>query len=249
MGRLWHSRPTITPQVWRLLPSDREQKQSRSIPQAIDMSPNYLVRDQHNRSSHPPQPDISLLELTSCGYVACTLCTYAAWWYKHYNVSEPITIYPEDDDVNEARPSRMDEYTGSRLRSRKLGRLTLLLSDQAEVFIFAFGVVGLAAFGAVHLAAWNYIFANSSAQTLWRVCSILILVSQLVLSIVIYIFSTSTLDLNAGAGLGFVVVRSPVLVYIAVRLILVILTIYSFWCIRIGVYSTTSWSSFLPSIG
>jgi len=168
---------------------------------------------------------ISPLEWTTCGYIGCTLGTYAFWWHKPYNILRritlPITIPPSDDpDIN-------GTVTGSAISA----------------------AIGTIIFGGCHLAAWNHNFVNSSGKPLWRVCALLLTAYPIPTGTVYWIFHEYAPDSRLKNALNDQLIAVLVSVYYIARVLLICLLVLSFWSLPKGVYQDTNWSSFLPSIG
>jgi len=168
---------------------------------------------------------ISPLEWTTCGYIGCTLGTYAFWWHKPYNVSRRITL-----PVHVLPSSNSD----SDIDYSKMGSL---LS----------AVVGTIVFGGCHLAAWNHDFVNSSGKPLWRICAIIITVF-LMPAVVAAAVVDGSISQSRFKALRNILFASLVSVYYIARLLLIYLLFVSFWSLPAGVYQDTRWSSFFPSI-
>ena len=128
-------------------------------------------------------------------------------------------------------------------------RLVEMLSDhlsdptatQIIVMLVAAGV-----FGAGHLASWDIEFPRSNGQILWRVCSILVLMSALGLiaanHICVQSSSSTTFDFADWAYIMFLSL------YVMMRCLLGLLLVYSFSSLPSGAYTTkgVEWLDFVP---
>lgn len=180
----------------------------------------FLVNIIARHVTHMP---ISQLELTTCGYIVCTLATYVIWWYKPYDISEPIMFAWVDISMGPRQSPPTYDWIWNH-------------------FQYVAAASGTALFGMFHVFAWNSQFINTSGQLLWRICSIVVITAPIGLVFLGAFFESLPEKLNntIGTCLG--------MIYTCARLLLVALLVLSFWSLPDAVYQETNWSSVIPSI-
>ena len=120
----------------------------------------------------------------------------------------------------------------------------------AFALILLFGIV----LAAGHLLSWNIEFVNVEGRTLWRACSLCILVSVILFTFGfllpdrlqhMHVSSSSRWStmLNITKGLSIFVTVVP---YVIARSILIYLTIHSFSDLPAEVYDDIDWLQYIP---
>lgn len=98
-----------------------------------------------------------------------------------------------------------------------------------------------------HLLSWNIDFGDGKVQTLWRVCTLAVLVGVVLLAISFGMLESRVVkdswiyQLSASV---FVAVGT--LTYMLSRLILLYLVVYSFHSLPAGVYDNIDWLNYIP---
>ncbi|KAI9811448.1 MAG: hypothetical protein M1827_005431 [Pycnora praestabilis] len=187
---------------------------------------------------------ITTLELFTAALVACTICTYAAWWRKPFDVRTPIEIPTDlgyDEIVNDLRAKNSSWSPVKRVSlwdAHSGPFYSEFLANQYS------GVVCLV-FGGIHVAAWNFSFPTVAEQMLWRVSSILTLTLPLLLVLEV-IFVTVSKRLNFFL-IKYINLPSLAL-YILVRLYLLVECFVSLRSVPARVYQDVNWSLYIPHI-
>jgi len=216
---------------------------------------------------------ITELELATMAYVLCAVTMYGLWWYKPFGVEHVTVVQGQLPaiDIKSASPQNPSEYweqlvnfptivpwfrAGDFEFNDLIDILTAWGDDCMETKRVAFILYLVATvFSTLHLAAWNWSFSAQGVRTLWRVfglvatasalfclvCPAMVelfrsrrvfIVSALVEKVIEYAYSLSYLLV----GLG----------YIASRVGLIVLIIYSFKSMPAGVYDTVDWTKYIP---
>ncbi|KAE8450672.1 hypothetical protein EG329_006017 [Mollisiaceae sp. DMI_Dod_QoI] len=120
---------------------------------------------------------ISELELSTCGFVMCSLLTYLFWWNKPYGIEHrTIVQFPESSEARVLETMKKGDtedshahqyYNQDRVHSDE----HLVGSDLNRLLTALLGIL----LSAVHLAAWNWAFPSHAELWLWRVASLVLL--------------------------------------------------------------------------
>lgn len=207
---------------------------------------------------------VTSLEVMTLAYTVITVAMYLVWWSKPLNISCAIRVLDEKVECNEA-----DEYTsmGHRIMNYVIGDqdyyVDLRRCTQVPTFwagdrnnqsvpADAIALLVAMAFGAVHCIAWSHALQTHLEQQLWRISSIAIIAVPAALAaaaVVAYWFDGVPFD---SEGLfGSVVAASYVplaFLYIAGRLLLIIISCTSLRMLPVAAYQTVSWTVFVPHI-
>jgi hypothetical protein len=119
-------------------------------------------------------------------------------------------------------------------------------------YISAVVVSSLASlFGAVHCISWAFTFPSPGLQTVWRVCSVFIASSPLILTVMSalsWCFGIAWTD----SGIGFIIVylNSHILapLYMVARIILLVVAFRSLSTIPASGHQSIEWADFIPHI-
>ncbi|KAI9765915.1 MAG: hypothetical protein M1840_007056 [Geoglossum simile] len=112
---------------------------------------------------------LSTLEITTVAYVACMLFSYAYWWNKPYDVAVATTI-----DLSHLSDAKLDEMRALVPgESDFVARTPNMFGTETRDDGWSSLIIGLLtiAFGAIHLAAWDFIFPTQAERVAWQVCA------------------------------------------------------------------------------
>ncbi|KAJ8507314.1 hypothetical protein ONZ45_g10300 [Pleurotus djamor] len=149
---------------------------------------------------------VTELEVMTLAYASLTVILYLFWWNKPLDVQQPIPI--QISSRNRARASSKADNPTRPLRMFVWGQFIFHLhailieepwmkSENPIISIHLSGsppgarrslfFAGVAAtgFGAIHCIAWNFRFPSSSEQLLWRISSVIVTASPVLLYLVI----------------------------------------------------------------
>ncbi|KAH5714491.1 hypothetical protein HBI20_148720 [Parastagonospora nodorum] len=181
------------------------------------------------------------LELFTLGIVICAIVIYAAWWEKPFDVQMPIVlpcdrIFAEQDFIDRVAYLEELDY-GSHNMS---GLLRGLLWYSSMIIISL-------AFGAVHIAAWNFHFPSPTEQLLWRISSIG--VTTVPVLFILFMMSTVIHSKEYSDSLLGALVLPFTISYILFRLYMFTEMFISLRASPASVYQTPQWSQYFPSFG
>lgn len=197
---------------------------------------------------------LSQLELVTMAYVLCAVIMYSFWWYKPFLV-ETVTIVPNPSGVQYphlwARKAELNSEDGSKFALAATGEG----HDVFQKLMFYFTAT---AFGAVHVAAWNWQFPSHRAKILWRAFSTAATAAGP------YIVAQTYLGLDQSFNrytipdhykfphcdsLTYWLIAIAAVVYAISRFGLIVLTVYSLSSMPAEVYETVEWTVYLPHFG
>ena len=175
---------------------------------------------------------LTALEVAMPAFIICALLNYGLWFFKPLDdpglVAYFSCIKPDGGHLRIALESHQPPDLEFALSlHRKEGREFLTLA----LFV---------AFGAIHCAAWNVNFPSQVEQVMWRVASIVSMVSPVVQFVV-----DKGPDETAPSCLRFL----NLVVYFAARLFPVVDMFASLRYLPEDCYKNVDWSNFLPHIG
>ena len=173
-------------------------------------------------------------------------CKKSSWWdsvvklWKKYSVG--IFFAPlikmtggDDDEPLDSSKKRVKTFYSGKLSENEAFGLYLMS--------WAVG----AGFGAIHFLAWSYPFPSQTERILWRVSSVLITFISLcvVLSFAIDKLSKWLGGSWVALGITWLVL---LMVYIACRVLLLMLPFMSLRSLPPDAYRTVTWTTFVPHI-
>jgi hypothetical protein len=180
---------------------------------------------------------LSTLEITTIAYVTCMLFSYVFWWNKPYGVAvakmvdldhlsdaeldEMKTLVPEQDDFT----SKIGNMFGSERREDDGGSTKWI-------------VILAITFGAIHLAAWNFVFPTLVEQIMWRVCACITAATPFLLYLMIFFITSLELSEERDKILTEVATYSFVCLYIVSRTFLIVEVFLGLRALPSGVYET-----------
>ncbi|OAK96041.1 hypothetical protein IQ06DRAFT_352285 [Phaeosphaeriaceae sp. SRC1lsM3a] len=169
------------------------------------------------------------LELFTLGLVVSAIITLVALWKKPFDVQVPIvlfneTSFPKEDCINRVLMSSLDDEFG-------------------EIWwVNVGGIVTCVAFGALHIAAWNFYFPSPTERLLWRISSVFCTV---LLSCIMPFARLNEASHSRFDGVMFVLFA----VYILLRTYMFAEMFASLRAVPENVYQTPEWSQYFPFLG
>ena len=118
--------------------------------------------------------------------------------------------------------------------------------DAEYLTVFLFPVVGVV-FGGIHCAGWFFDFPSSDEVMLWRVSSVVLTVSAILLPLLGFLLLSILSELRF-KHLGIPVLTIILLVYVVSRLILLVEAFISLRHLTPGMLALVKWTSFIPHI-
>ncbi|KAJ6449570.1 hypothetical protein C8R45DRAFT_849611, partial [Mycena sanguinolenta] len=109
-------------------------------------------------------------------------------------------------------------------------------------------------FGAIHCAAWNAVFATPAEMWMWRTCSLVIAAIPGLITFLAII--TGFIDeywgkYSAPAALvavSEIILVLGILIYIAARIILIVLSLADLRSLPASAFVDVNWSTYIPHI-
>ncbi|KAI0057726.1 hypothetical protein BV25DRAFT_1919910 [Artomyces pyxidatus] len=209
---------------------------------------------------------IAQLEIMTLAYTTITVAMYICWWYKPLNVNGPVRIAGKtlpDPVLVEQSPWYLSTFEAA------IGSADRLVDLRQHSHVPTFycggpagapidggysGLSGSAAvvasmiFGAVHCAAWNYVFPSTAESLIWRISSAIIVAVPGAMSITALIASTLKDTALAGvSGANLVAVFAmggPA--YVAARMLLLTLSFTTLRALPPGAYQAVQWTLKIP---
>ncbi|KZP06522.1 hypothetical protein FIBSPDRAFT_1053492 [Athelia psychrophila] len=206
---------------------------------------------------------ITNLEIMTLAYTVITVAMYTAWWHKPLNVHCPVRVKGDTVFVQKPRSFRWSDIvnyvTGDQdylTTLRGEDRVPTFWSScttntgnnlplYADIIALAVAMV----FGAVHCAAWSYVFPSLAERWTWRVCAITITAIPLPMAGAFGVFNPidryaiSFLDYTIGFFMAL-----GALLYIIARILLLILAFTTLHDLPLSAYKTVQWTTWIPHI-
>ncbi|KAH8801928.1 hypothetical protein DL96DRAFT_1774412 [Flagelloscypha sp. PMI_526] len=180
---------------------------------------------------------VTLIELLTCGYIFCGSLAYLFWLHKPYKMdSRPIII--------RSRKSQVTPYVGFiRKIFRALVHLLTFFHIPSKYYGYVAEILTFLVLSVIHLSAWNYIFPTKAEQYLWRITTILHLVT------VLKLFYLAPLKGIRGCGITFNILAIPIYALLVLfRIILITLALISMRSLPAGAYIEPSWTHWIPHV-
>ncbi|KAJ5964566.1 uncharacterized protein N7479_004442 [Penicillium vulpinum] len=126
----------------------------------------------------------SQLEALTLGLAAFGIGTYIVYWYKPQDIGVPITVWHKKtsaeplrfirnhDNLWEILTNHRSSHDDQRVDRIKNDNIPVGASKTTHVAIPTLAIMS-AAFGCLHLIAWNFHFPTEIEKTLWRVATVL----------------------------------------------------------------------------
>ncbi|KAI0062817.1 hypothetical protein BV25DRAFT_1825373 [Artomyces pyxidatus] len=219
----------------------------------------FVIQCIARRVEHLP---ITQLEVMTLAYTTITVAMYVAWWDKPQNVGCPLRV-PVKRQTKPEYVEKVGWY--DHIIFTITGGLDLLvdLNKQQRVPTFYGGstrgdhndayadmtaLVVAMVFGAVHCAAWDYAFPSGAEERIWRISSVCLVAVPGAMLLIIASFWRMT---NIRERFEFVVMLFffvCVPVYIAARILLLVLSFTSLRSLPYDAYQTVQWTLRIPHV-
>ncbi|KAF7369982.1 hypothetical protein MSAN_00628100 [Mycena sanguinolenta] len=201
---------------------------------------------------------ITQLEVATLAFAVMNIFIWLLWWNKPLDVQLPIVVGPPTQPDGEPRtlPVQLSHWT------RFLGAIDGNYNDEykplssvsvpsfwsmdneeysngAYIFLVLVGTL----FGAIHCAAWNTIFPTPAEMWIWRMSALVIA------AISAFSLFLSLLTMNDRLGSTLVVfLILGISLYIAARIILIVLTLMELRSLPASAFVPVNWSTYIPHI-
>lgn len=218
--------------------------------------------------------EITQLELITLAYALVNFGIYVAWWDKPRDVARPIAVFQSSSSRTTRTHKKRDLFG-------YLGRFIALvagsqddnvdLHERNKVPSFYSGEtsrrdLAIAAFltlvvgvivGGLHCAAWMFEFQSSTQSTLWRISSVIIAATPLLLlltvPIAVYMMQTEESDELTFLGMLFVLSLYLLMImggpaYVFARVTTVVLAFINLASLPSGAYKAVEWLNYVPHI-
>ncbi|KZP11765.1 hypothetical protein FIBSPDRAFT_937359 [Athelia psychrophila] len=203
---------------------------------------------------------ITNLEIMTLAYTVITVAMYAAWWHKPLNVRCPIRVKGNENIVKNVQPFK---WTSRNIIYYVIGEQDYIFRLSCEERVPTFwsscnsfhgnlplyaDIIALTVamvFGAVHCAAWSYVFPSLAEQCMWRVCAIAITAIPLPMAVA-FAVSDPFSATPAHAAVFFMALGA--LLYISARGILVVLSFTTLRHLEPSAFQTVQWTTWIPHI-
>ncbi|TCD65755.1 hypothetical protein EIP91_002239 [Steccherinum ochraceum] len=207
---------------------------------------------------------VTPLEIMSCGHVVLAVGAYVSWWKKPYGIHHPIWLKLMDKDKTHLQAAGNQENANRSMSclgelSRGLSKCRRAANSYYSAITSRFYSViqqwqednnqslryrnillvlilspFLACFSAIHLAGWNLEFPSSGGRVLWRTLGFLFVGN-------VSAATAATVEL-AETAVGVVSTSC----FVAARLCMMCLVVYSFWGLPKDAYQDVNWLTFVP---
>ncbi|KAF7370039.1 hypothetical protein MSAN_00633900 [Mycena sanguinolenta] len=208
---------------------------------------------------------ITQLEVVTLAFAVVNIFIWLLWWNKPLDVQRPIAIGPPTPRLYNFLPSfprasRVDRFL------RAIGAIsadeydplssvsvpsfwsgTYKSDSQSGTQFLLLTLVGTV-FGAVHCAAWNAVFPTPAEMWIWRTSSLMITgIPGVLFSMSLYAISVESVQFSLTAAL-FEILMNYGPIYIAPRIILVVLPLVELRFLPASVSVDVNWSTYIPHI-
>ncbi|KAF7974347.1 hypothetical protein HWV62_12414 [Athelia sp. TMB] len=211
------------------------------------------------RIEHLP---LTNLEVMTLAYTVITVAMYVVWWEKPLNISCAVRVPEEEVEGEKAQVydsvweqtivyvmGMQDDYVDLRQCTRVPTFWAANRTGDDAVIADGIALLVAMVFGAVHCIAWSYAFQSHLEQQLWRASAIAIIAvpAALALGFAVAGLLGQYTSLEVVTVLPiFYVPLAPM--YIAARIILILISFTSLRMLPAGAYHTVQWTTFVPHI-
>ncbi|KAF7370052.1 hypothetical protein MSAN_00635200 [Mycena sanguinolenta] len=216
---------------------------------------------------------ITQLEIATLAFAIVNIFIWLLWWNKPLDVQWPIVLGPSTLSHSQAiihvQFSRSDRFVGSifgfdideygLLSSTSMPSFwSLPLSESHQIGVFGITTFVGTVFGAIHCTAWNTIFPSAVEMWIWRSSSSAIAAIPGLISLgplLAMVYNMSDPNSFYATKLGSVVAttskimtRVGIPIYVAARLILIILPLADLRSLPASALVDVNWSMCIPHI-
>ncbi|KZP10918.1 hypothetical protein FIBSPDRAFT_837989 [Athelia psychrophila] len=203
---------------------------------------------------------ITNLEIMTLAYTVITVAMNAAWWHKPLNVRCPIRI---EGDAKIVKNPKTFKWTSRNIIYYVIGEQDCIFCLRGKERVPTFwsscstmetklplyaDIIALTVamvFGAVHCAAWSYVFSSLAEQWMWRVCAIAIAAIPLPMAAA---FAVSDPFAENPPHIAMVFMALGALLYILARMILLVLSFTTLRHLPPSAFQTVQWTTWIPHL-
>ncbi|KAF7369977.1 hypothetical protein MSAN_00627600 [Mycena sanguinolenta] len=207
---------------------------------------------------------ITQLEVATLAFAIVNIFIWLLWWNKPLDVQRRTVVGPPTqlDTENITLPvqlSRLGRFSGaiggsygdeykplSSVSVPSFWSLTIRNRvDGGDILLFLVGTV----FGVIHCAAWNAVFPTHREMWIWRMSALVIIAVPVLTSLIVLMPMGPSVppDSLLGRVLGIIIIL-VILIYIAARLILIVLPLAELRCLPASAFVDVNWSTYIPHI-
>lgn len=214
---------------------------------------------------HKSNLPLTNLEVMTLAYTVMTLAMYMAWWAKPLNVAcairvaeEPVFMpdIVENEMTAESLVSQFGGFHDWYVNISRRRAVPTFWAGCPEIEdVTAADIVSLVVsmiFGAVHCIAWFSTFHSPLQQEVWRSSAIAIAAVPVVAAgthiLNVFLFTLLPKDTTIPLYITIPIQASSVLIYIAARISLLIISFTSLESSPFGAYQTVQWTLLIPHI-
>ncbi|KAF7370015.1 hypothetical protein MSAN_00631500 [Mycena sanguinolenta] len=202
---------------------------------------------------------VTQLEVATLAFAVVNIFIWLLWWNKPLDVQRPIVIgpptQPDTETITPVQLPRFTRFLGviwgySEAEYKPLSSISVSSFwsvynegvDGGDVLLSLVGTL----FGAIHCAAWNTIFPTPAEMWIWRTSSLgIIAIPGLAFLLSLSIFS-DRLDWVSGVIGVILILATPI--YIAARIILLVLPLAELRFLPASAFVDVNWSTYIPHI-
>lgn len=185
---------------------------------------------------------LTLLELGTLGFAACTILTYIILFKKPRSVAHPIVLA----DLNAGSHRDFDLGAGALDTERTHNNhVPVLEREVCGVELNAIAMGGLAVLlGAIHVAGWDFAFPTAADRWAWRACAVASTVA-----IPALLVGVGALDATSLAGFWATwLLYAGLGAYCVMRVVLIAEMVRCLFYLPAAAYTTT-WAANIPHVG
>ncbi|KAI0057724.1 hypothetical protein BV25DRAFT_1830794 [Artomyces pyxidatus] len=211
---------------------------------------------------------IAQLEIMTLAYTTIAIVMYMCWWYKPLNVSSPVRVaakrLPDPVPVEHRLPflfaleiimgtadrlvdMRQEAYVPPFYTGGVSGGPPI---NSADVFSGGIAVIAAMVFGAVHCAAWNYVFPSTVERRIWRVGAAIIVAAPGAMAIAAFLAVSMHSRGGVVRRVGDISLAAVFTIcgplYVAARLLLLVLSFTTLRALPPGAFQAEQWTLKIP---
>ncbi|KAJ6449521.1 hypothetical protein C8R45DRAFT_144611 [Mycena sanguinolenta] len=207
---------------------------------------------------------VTQLEVATLAFAIVNIFIWLLWWNKPLDVQQPIVVgpcTPPDSDSQTIAPDQLswddriwvaiwgfcaDQYHPiSSVAVPSFWSADDIETGDAGLLLTLVGTV----FGAIHCAAWNAVFPTLTEMWIWRTSSLVITTIPGFISIL----TAMAIALESGQDLAVTTVLAVFMllgipIYIAARIILIVLPLAELRSLPPSAFMDVNWSTYIPHI-
>ncbi|KAF7369991.1 hypothetical protein MSAN_00629000 [Mycena sanguinolenta] len=202
---------------------------------------------------------ITQLEVATLAFAVVNIFIWLLWWNKPLDVQRPIVVGPPTQPDAETITLHVQLPRSTRFLGAILGYFHGKYKPLSSVSVPSFWSIELdgsndygavillllvgTLFGAIHCAAWNAVFPTRRERWIWRTSSLVIAVFP---SLAFLLDLIAKGDRLQSTGRSIVILGIPI--YIAARIILIVLPLVELRLLPASAFVDVNWSSYIPHL-